>query len=81
MCSSTSKKGNCWDNAPTESVWRRLKTASVHAQYFATRARAKQPVMDWIAFYNSPSLHSSLGYLSPMQFGNAGTRRSVMWGA
>jgi transposase InsO family protein len=68
MRSSMSRKGNCWDNAPTESFWGRLKTASVHGHKFATREDARRAVMDWIAFYNHRRLHSSLGYLSPMQF-------------
>ena len=66
--SSMSRKGNCWDNAPTESLWGRLKTACVHGQRFATREQARQAVMDWIAFYNHSRLHSALEYLSPMQF-------------
>jgi len=68
MRSSMSRKGNCWDNAPTESFWGRLKTASVHGHKFATREQARQAVMDWMAFYNHRRLHSSLGYLSPMQY-------------
>lgn len=68
MRSSMSRKGNCWDNAPTESFWGRLKTASVHGHKFATREEARQAVMDWMAFYNHRRLHSSLGYLSPMRF-------------
>lgn len=66
--SSMSRKGNCWDNAPTESLWGRLKTACVHGRRFATREQARQAIMDWIAFYNHSRLHSALGYLSPMQF-------------
>lgn len=68
MRSSMSRKGNCWDNAPTESFWGRLKVASVHGHKFVTREQARQAVMDWMAFYNHRRLHSSLGYLSPMQF-------------
>lgn len=63
-----SRKGNCWDNAPTESFWGRLKTVSVHGHAFAAREQARQAVMDWMAFYNHRRLHSSLGYLSPMQY-------------
>lgn len=66
--SSMSRKANCWDNAPTESFWGRLKTACVHGGRFATHEQARQAVMDWIAFYNHSRLHSALGYLSPMQF-------------
>ena len=66
--SSMSRKGNCWDNSPIESFWGRLKSACVHGQRFATREQAKQVIMNWMAFYNYRRLHSSLGYLSPMQY-------------
>ncbi len=68
MRSSMSRKGNCWNNAPTESFWGRLKTASVHGHKFATQEQARQAVMDWMAFYSHRRLHSSLGYLSPMRY-------------
>ena len=68
MRSSMSRKGNCWDNAPTESFWRRLKTASVHDHKFATRGQARQAVMDWMDFYNHRRLHSKLGYVSTRQY-------------
>jgi putative transposase len=68
MRSSMSRKGNCWDNAPTESLWGSLKRACVHGRRFATHQEARDTIMDWIAFYNHRRLHSTLGYLSPMQF-------------
>jgi putative transposase len=68
MSSSMSRRANCWDNAPTESLWGSLKRASVYGRQFATRNEAKNAVMDWLAFYNSTRLHSTLGYVSPMQF-------------
>jgi len=68
MRSSMSRKGNCWDNAPTESFWGHLKRASVHGRKFATREQARQAVMDWMAFYNHRRLHSTLGYLNPMEY-------------
>ncbi len=68
MRSSMSRKGNCWDNAPTESFWGRLKTASLYGRKFATRQEAMDAVLDWMAFYNHRRLHSTLGYLSPMQY-------------
>ena len=63
-----SRKGNCWGNSPTEIFGGRLKTACVHGQKFATRRHAMDAVLNWMAFYNHSRLHSSLGYLSPMQF-------------
>jgi transposase InsO family protein len=68
MRSSMSRKGNCWDNVPTESFWGRLKTASLYGRKFATRQEAMDAVLDWMAFYNHRRLHSTLGYLSPMQY-------------
>jgi putative transposase len=68
MISSMSRKGDCWDNAPTESLWSRLKVARVHGRKFATMAECKNEVMDWLHFYNSTRLHSTLNNVSPMQF-------------
>jgi putative transposase len=68
MNSSMSRKGNCWDNAPTESLWGRLKVGRLYGQKFATRRQAMDEVIDWLTFYNHRRLHSTLGYVSPMQF-------------
>ncbi len=65
MRSSMSRKGDCWDNAPTESLWGRLKVGRLHGRKFATRRQAMDEVIDWMSFYNHRRLHSSLGYLSP----------------
>jgi transposase InsO family protein len=68
MRSSMSRKGNCWDNAPTESLWGRLKVGRLNGRRFATRREAKDEVIDWLLFYNRKRLHSTLGYVSPMTF-------------
>ena len=68
MQSSMSRKGNCWDNAPTESLWGRLKVGRLYGRKFATRRDAMDEVMDWLTFYNHTRLHSTLGYVSPMTF-------------
>lgn len=68
MISSMSRKGDCWDNAPTESLWGRLKVGRLNGQKFATRREAMDAVMEWLTFYNHRRLHSTLGYVSPMQF-------------
>jgi transposase InsO family protein len=71
MRSSMSRKGNCWDNAPTESLWGSLKVARVHGRRFETRRQAMDEVIDWLSFYNHRRLHSTLGYVSPMQYERA----------
>lgn len=68
MRSSMSRRGNCWDNAPTESLWGRLKVGRLYGRRFATRREAMDEVIDWLTFYNHKRLHSTLGYVSPMTF-------------
>ena len=68
MCSSMSRKGNCWDNAPTESLWGSLKVGRLYGRRFATHREAMDEVIDWLTFYNHRRLHSTLGYVSPMKF-------------
>lgn len=68
MVPSMSRRGDCWDNAPTESLWSRLKVARVHGVKFTTHQQAINEVMDWLHFYNQKRLHSTLNYVSPMQF-------------
>ena len=69
MVCSMSRKGNCWDNAPTESFFNSLKNERVHGQRYATRAEAIADLFDYLeAFYNRSRRHSTLGYKSPTQF-------------
>jgi len=68
MYSSMSRKGNCWDNAPTESLWGSLKVGRLYGKKFATQRQAMDEAIDWLAFYNHRRLHSTLGYVSPMRF-------------
>lgn len=66
---SMSRKGNCWDNAPTESFFGKLKAERVHGQRYATREDAKLDLYRYIElFYNRKRRHASLGYLSPVAF-------------
>jgi transposase InsO family protein len=68
MHSSMSRKGNCWDNAPTESLWGSLKVGRLYGKKFATQRQAMDEIIDWLTFYNHRRLHSTLGYVSPMRF-------------
>ena len=66
---SMSRKGECWDNAPTESFFATLKTELELDKARGNRAQTRSLVFEWIeAFYNRERRHSSLGYLSPAQF-------------
>jgi len=66
--SSMRRKGNGWDNAPTESLWSSLKVAPIHGRRFPTRRGVMDEVIDWLTVYNHRRLHSTSGYVSPMQF-------------
>jgi putative transposase len=69
MTASMSRKGNCWDNACVESFFASLKNEHVAFQRFATRDEARKAVFQWIeVFYNRVRRHSTLGYLSPVDF-------------
>jgi putative transposase len=66
---SMSRAGNVWDNAAMESFFSSLKTERTAAKTYRTRAQAKADVFDYIErFYNPTRRHSTLGYLSPMEF-------------
>ena len=68
MIASMSRKGNCWDNAPTERFFGSLKSEYLQDFRFATRDMARKEILEYITFYNADRLHSSLGYVSPMEY-------------
>jgi putative transposase len=66
---SMSRSGNVWDNAAMESFFSSLKTERTARKVYRTRAQAKADVFDYIErFYNLKRRHSTLGYLSPIEF-------------
>jgi transposase InsO family protein len=68
---SMSATGNCYDNAVMESFFHTLKTEVVYFERYRTRADARQSIFEYIeVFYNRIRRHSSLGYLSPLDFAN-----------
>lgn len=69
MRSSMSRKGNCWDNAPTESFFNSLKNERVYTTRYRTHQEDKADLFEYIeVFYNRSRRHSSLGLISPRQF-------------
>ena len=66
---SMSRKGNCWDNAVSESFFHTLKTELTYHHRYATREQARASIFEYIAvFYNRIRIHSANNYLSPVEF-------------
>jgi transposase InsO family protein len=66
---SMSRRGDCWDNAVAESFFASLKIELVYQIQWRTRAQARTAIFEYLElFYNRRRRHSSLGYLSPLEF-------------
>jgi transposase InsO family protein len=66
---SMSRKGNCWDNAVSESFFHSLKTELTHHCQFQTREEARRMIFEYIeVFYNRERIHSANDYLSPVDY-------------
>jgi len=66
MLASMSRKGNCWDNATSESFFNSLKNERVHGSRYETRDEARADLFEYIeVFYNRRRRHSTLGGQSP----------------
>jgi putative transposase len=69
MIASMSRRACCYDNAAMESFWHTLKVELTHRHRFETRAEATQAIFEFIeVFYNRLRRHSSIGYVSPVEF-------------
>ena len=66
---SMSRRGDCWDNAAMESFFSSLKSERIYRRMYRNREEVRADVFDYIErFYNPRRRHSTLGYLSPMEF-------------
>ena len=66
MTQSMSRKGNCWDNAPMESLSKTLKVERTNRLQYTSRDQARLDIVNWIeGFYNEKRLHSAIDYRSP----------------
>jgi transposase InsO family protein len=65
---SMSRTGSCLDNAVAESWFASLKVELVHRAHYRTRAQARTAIFAWIAWYNRFRLHSTRGYLPPIEW-------------
>lgn len=69
MIGSMSRKGDCWDNAVAESFFSSLKVEIGEVlEGGASTAEVRVAISEYMYWYNSKRRHSTLGYLSPMEF-------------
>jgi transposase InsO family protein len=69
MICGMSRKGNCWDNAPTERFFSSLKREWTGDRWYRTRQEAMADVRKYVTvYYNSKRLHSTLGCKTPMNY-------------
>jgi len=66
---SMSRKGDCWDNAPMEAFWGKMKTEWLEGRKFKTLAEAKAAIFEYVEiFYNRQRIHQSNRYLTPDEY-------------
>lgn len=66
---SMSRKGNCWDNAPMEAFWGKLKYEWLVDQCFETREEARAAVFEYVEiFYNRERIHETNDYATPEEY-------------
>jgi len=63
-----SRKGNCWNNACSETLFGSLQVERLHDMEFHNHREATGATLEWLLWYNESRMHSTLRYLSPAQF-------------
>ena len=75
---SMSRKGNCWDNAAMESFFGTVKDECVGETFYSSHEEARSELFISIeAYYNRVRRHSTLGYVSPLQYEVIGDQRAL----
>ena len=78
MLSSMSRKGDCWDNAPMESFWGKMKLEFVDRTY-DTLDEARTAVYEYVwSFYTNLRPHAANGYLTPAEYYKQARRQAII---
>jgi len=73
---SMSRKGNCYDNAFVESLFRSLKVELVNRCTFKSLKEARLAIFRYIVWYNRRRRHSALGYMCPVDYEKSIAKRA-----
>ena len=74
---SLSRKGSPYDNAVAEATFKIVKTEFVKGNWFETLERLELEFMDYVNWFNNFRIHSSLGYMSPIEYRNDTLKKVV----
>ena len=78
MLQSMSRKGDCWDNAPSESFFKTLKLERVYHRKYENKEEARSDLFHYIEiFYNRKRLHSYLNFTNPVDYKNMYYKRTA----
>jgi len=78
MTQSLSRPRQCWDNAVAESFFASLKLELIDRRPWATRTQVRHAVFDYVErFFNRRRLHSSLGYMTPVEYEATKTHQHI----
>ncbi len=64
---SMSRKGNCWDNATAESLFKTIKHECTNRYRFTSKEQLNACLIEYISWYNTKRIHSTLGYKTPLE--------------
>lgn len=64
---SMSRKGNCWDNAVAESLFKTIKYECTNRYNFKSNLHAYQIISQYINWYNNCRIHSAIDYKTPAE--------------
>jgi putative transposase len=65
---SLSQKGNPYDNAVAEATFKILKIELINGSHYPTLGQLSLDLFDYVNWYNNIRTHSTLGYLSPVEY-------------
>ena len=71
------RKGNCRDNACSETLVRSLKVEWLDGQRFATLREAKDAVLEWLRWYDRSRMHSTLNYSTPAEYDQCWAEKQI----